>query len=125
MAGPRRIVVHSVDYGQDLVPLRALLARLGIKRHVIQPLQTKSDYRQRYPGLRTRSTDAVRQRCSPCRYLLTNTMRYFNIDGVELPCCYIKDVSGYRSDKELLGEQLAGRVPMVCKGCRELMRAVG
>lgn len=117
--GSGRIVVHSVDYGQDLVPLRSLLARLGIKQHVVQPLQAKDDFRQRYPGMCAPPADVSIR--SPCQYLIVQKMRFFNIDGVELPCVYIKDVSGYSTDKALLQEQLAGRVPKVCTGCRELV----
>lgn len=116
---PGRIVVHSVDYGQDIVPLRSLLARLGIKQHVVQPLQAKADYRQRYPGMC--APPAAEAPRSPCHYLAIQTMRFFNIDGIELPCCYIKDVSRYHSDRELFKEQAAGRVPSVCTGCRELV----
>lgn len=44
--GPNRIAVHSVDRGQDMKPLKQYLGRLGIERHIVQPLQTKEDYRR-------------------------------------------------------------------------------
>ncbi len=116
--GPGRIIVQSVDYGQDLAPLRALLARFSLKQHVIQPIQRKTDYRQRYPEM-CLPGNAVGP-CSPCHHLAAPTMRFFTVDGVELPCVYIKDVTHYHSEDELLMEQLAGKVPKVCEGCREL-----
>lgn len=125
--GPRRLLVHTVDYGQALGPLRAELSRLGL-RQLVQPLQRKADYLRHYP-------DAVRQplvagvsfgrpaaaaRPRHCSYLATPRMRYFNIDGVELPCCFIKDVPAGFSTDALRRTVAAGGVPPTCQGCREL-----
>ena len=116
--GPERIVVHTVAFGQDLRPLRVHLGRLGVDRHLVQPLQSKRDYRRRYPG---RAHAAPRPAVvAPCRYLATPVMRYFTIDGAALPCCFIKDASSYRSDVELRTALAAGVVPAACVGCREI-----
>jgi hypothetical protein len=32
-----------------------------------------------------------------CRYLDENSMLLFNIDGVDMPCCFIKNVDQYES----------------------------
>lgn len=114
--GPRRINVHSVDFGQNLEPLRVFLKQRGIKRHIVQPLQAKADYRKLYPGWNL----AKNSRHGACRNLVEAATRYFNIDGVSLPCCFIKDVSGYRSDDHLRAEFAASRIPTVCVGCREI-----
>jgi len=117
-AGPQRIVVHTVDYGQDRRPLATYLRHCGIRRHVVQPLQVKDDYRQRYPewGEAPTQPDAPK----PCAYLVRPRMRYFNIDGVELPCCFIKDVARYESAEALRRDFAGGRVPRACAGCREV-----
>lgn len=112
--GPQRINVHSVDLGQNLEPLRAFLKQRGIKRHVVQPLQGKADYRKLYPAWEL----AERPRHGACRNLVDAATRYFNIDGVSLPCCFIKDISAYRSDNHLRAEFAASRIPKVCAGCR-------
>lgn len=116
--GPDRIIVHSVDFGQDFGPLRSFLAREGIKRHVVQPLQSKSDYRKRYPGLQFPLAMQTHQ--GPCQYLTRPAMRFFNVEGRSLPCPFIKDASGYLSDKNLLSEFAASSVPGICAGCREI-----
>ncbi len=46
--GPKRIIIHSVDYGQPLEALRSYVQGLGISRHVVQPIQPKADYSLRY-----------------------------------------------------------------------------
>lgn len=114
--GAQRIVVHSVDLGQNLEPLRAFLKERGIKRHVVQPLQPKADYRKRYPGWELAENPSH----GLCRYLVEAPSRYFNIDGVSLPCPFIKDIAGYRSDDILRAEFAASRVSKVCLGCREI-----
>lgn len=117
-AGPRRIVVHTVDYGQDRRPLEAYLRRCGIGRHIVQPLQVKEDYRQRYPERVV--APAMPAAPAPCAYLVYPKMRFFNIDGLEMPCSYIKDAAQYESADALRGDFSCGRVPAVCTGCREL-----
>lgn len=114
--GPERINVHSVDLGQNLEPLRAFLKDRGVKRHVVQPLQGKADYKKLYPGWEL----ARNSRHGVCRNLVERTTRYFTIDGISLPCPFIKDIAGYRSDDYLRAEFAASRVPGVCLGCREI-----
>lgn len=118
--GADRIVVHTVNFGQDIRPLRNYLARIGIRRHLIQPLQGKDDYRQRYPSLAVASPQP--DKIAPCRHLQAPFMRYFTVDGVDLPCSYIKDASVYRSDEALRSEFSSGVVPAACNGCREIGR---
>jgi len=117
-AGPDRLIVHSVDYGQDRKPLDTYLRKCGVTRRVVQPLQRKGDYRRRYPE----QIEAAPMLASPapCAYLLQPRLRYFNIDGIQMPCPYIKDASRYASQAGLLEGFALGRVPAACDGCREV-----
>lgn len=117
-AGPERIVVHTVDFGQDKRALVEYLRRCGIRRHIVQPLQVKEDYRRRYSAqVRAPEVPAM---VAPCPYLAQPRMRYFNVVGVELPCSYIKDVSQFESEARLREDFACGKVPAACAGCREL-----
>lgn len=118
--GPGRVIVHSVDFGQDLGPLRAFLARLGVERHIVQPLQSKQDYRKRYPDRQL--SNVIGRPRGPCRYLTNSATRFFNVDGLSLPCPFIKDVANYISDEHLCSQFVVGRVPEVCLGCRAIAR---
>lgn len=117
--GPGRIIVHTVDLGQNLAPLREYLSRCGVLRHAVQPLQGKPDYRRNYPDWRIPTIP----RRGICRALQNPDGRYFTVDGIGLPCPYIKDLRAYRSDDLLCADFQAGRVPAVCEGCRELGEA--
>lgn len=118
LAGPDRLIVHSVDYGQDRKPLDAYLRKCGVTRRVVQPLQRKGDYRRRY----TEKIEAAPMPASPapCAYLLQPRLRYFNIEGIKMPCCYIKDASRYVSESGLLADFALGGVPAACAGCCEV-----
>lgn len=118
VAGPDRLVVHTVDYGQDRTALDAYLRRHRVTRRVVQPLQGKSDYRRRYPELI--GSTPMPANPAPCAYLLQPRLRYFNIDGIRMPCCYIKDASRYASETGLLTDFASGKVPAACAGCSEV-----
>jgi MoaA/NifB/PqqE/SkfB family radical SAM enzyme len=111
-----RIVIHTVDMGQPLRELKEFVTRRGM-RHLIQPLQRKEDYRKFY-------ADAVPSsghgRTGACMYLRRSHMRYFNVDGVEMPCCFIKNVAEYRGIDWLRESFAERRVPDCCAGCNEL-----
>jgi MoaA/NifB/PqqE/SkfB family radical SAM enzyme len=115
---PERILIHTVDYGQDLQPLAVYLRSLGITKHIVQPLQEKDDYAYRY-------SDLLPQRAPGhytyhCRYITAPLMRYYNVDGIEMPCCFIKDVSQFLSTDHIRRDLEAGTVPATCRGCREI-----
>ncbi|MBI3524735.1 MAG: radical SAM protein [Betaproteobacteria bacterium] len=118
VAGPDRLIVHTVDYGQDRTALTEYLSRHKVTRHLVQPLQTKSDYRRRYPEIIVSAPMPVNP--APCGYLLQPRMYFFNIDGLRMPCCYIKDASRYDSEAKLLEDFASGKVPAACDGCREV-----
>lgn len=118
IAGPDRIAVHTVDMGQPLGPLRKYIASLGIEQHIVQALQTKDDYRRHYPI--PVSIPVSKGRPLPCRYVARPSMKFFNIDGIEMPCAYIKDATVFRSAQALSEEFEVGEVPAACTGCREI-----
>lgn len=119
--GPERVVVHTVRYGQPLEPLLAYLRGLGVRRHIVQPLQVKDDYARRYadqPVVVHRPTPTLLH--YRCGFLDAPRMRFFNIDGVEMPCCFIKDASVFQSIDDLRQTLALRQVPPACTGCREL-----
>jgi UDP:flavonoid glycosyltransferase YjiC (YdhE family) len=85
---PDRIIIHTVAMGQVLDPLRTYLAQRGIRQHMVQPLQPKADYAHRYAEESASSWGACTYRC---RFLAAPVMRYYDITGRELPCCFIKN----------------------------------
>ncbi len=115
--GPERIRIMTVDYGQDLLALRNFLAQKRLHQHIVQPLQTKDDYARRYPE---RAFPVGRYHYQ-CRFLHAPVMRFYDITGTELPCCFIKDASAFTSIRALADELGRGRVPSPCAGCREIM----
>jgi hypothetical protein len=121
--GPDRVVVHTVHYGQAVAPLQAYLRAWGVRRHIVQPLQVKDDYAKRYAD----QAQAVLRHFAPppvmhfrCGFLDTPRMRFFDIDGREMPCCFIKDASVYASIDDLRQSLAERQVPPACAGCREL-----
>lgn len=116
--GPSRIIIHTVDYGQDLRPVRQFAATRRL-RHFVQPLQPKADYAKRYPGQVAVSIHrATTPR--PCRYIAADQMRFFSLDGTEFPCCFIKDATNYPGIEGLRREMLDNKVPHSCMGCAEI-----
>jgi MoaA/NifB/PqqE/SkfB family radical SAM enzyme len=57
--GPNRLIVATVDYGQPLGDLIAFVKEKRVAQHMIQPLQVKSDYRQRTDRLQKKTTPTV------------------------------------------------------------------
>ena len=108
------IIIHSVAHKDHTPPIAKWCRKKGF-RHVVQPLQTKPDYSRRYlaqaPELPTRGRFS-------CGYLSSARMRYYTLDGVELPCCFIKDTSTYEGLDAMLAHQKAGTWPRCCAGCR-------
>jgi MoaA/NifB/PqqE/SkfB family radical SAM enzyme len=115
--GPDRIIVHTVDYGQPLEELRSFLGARGIGRHMIQPLQSKADYSYRYPDRLPAQVFAYHYRC---KYVMPPIMRYYHVDGREMPCCFIKDAAAFESTAQILADLRQRRLPASCNGCREI-----
>lgn len=115
--GPERIRIMTVDYGQDLSALRTYLRQKRLHQHIVQPLQRKDDYARRYPE-RVSAAGRYHYRC---HFLHAPVMRFYDINGLELPCCFIKDSTGFRSIGALAADLAQRVVPQPCAGCREIM----
>jgi MoaA/NifB/PqqE/SkfB family radical SAM enzyme len=109
-----RLILHTVDFGQPLEPVREYARAQGFK-HLVQPLQPKDDYARYYASAAAWGPCSFR-----CRYLEQPLMRFYNLDGVEMPCCFIKDTRQYHGAGALAAELAAGQVPAPCRGCREI-----
>lgn len=122
--GAQRIVLHTVDFGQPLDAIRAWAQAKGFGRHMVQPLQGKSDYRRSYKReVPRRELPAEVPYALQCRFLEQALMSYHTLGGTELPCPFIKDTTSFSSAAELRTSLAAGRVPKSCAGCREIRRA--
>lgn len=115
--GAARMRIMTVDYGQDLAPVRRFVKEKGIGQHIVQPLQKKDDYARRYPERVSRGGRYHYR----CRFLITPVMRFYDIDGCELPCCFIKDTTSFKSIDALASDLARGIVPPPCGGCSEIM----
>lgn len=118
--GKERLIIHTVDYGQPMEALKLYLRARGLFRHVVQPLQSKTDYAAHYPVHVISSNHKQHRAYGVCRYLKKSPMRYFDIAGVELPCCFIKDTREYPGRDVLCRQMETGEIPKVCEGCREI-----
>lgn len=107
------ISIHTVGTGLAARKV-GQWCRMHGYRHVVQPLQPKADYRYRYPQHRIPLVTAQRFRCM---FLIHPTMRYYALDGTELPCCYIKNLDVYPGLNAMHEYQVAGIVPQCCSGC--------
>jgi hypothetical protein len=108
------VVVHSVAHQPHTAKVAAWCEAYGLP-HIIQPLQPKADYASRYPSL-VAGTPSVRR--FSCRHLSQPFMRYFALDGTEMPCCYIKDTATYPGLAVMHEHQRSGTWPTSCIGCR-------
>jgi MoaA/NifB/PqqE/SkfB family radical SAM enzyme len=108
------VVIHSVAHKAHTPPIAKWCKERGF-RHVIQPLQTKPDYSRYYPRP-PRSMEPVGR--FSCRYLSRPRMRYYTLEGLEMPCCFIKDTTAYEGMSSMLHHQEAGTWPKCCIGCR-------
>ncbi len=108
------VVVHTVE-SRLHTPAVADWCRKNGYAHVIQPLQRKPDYGRRYLSP---AQVPVAQGNFSCAYLSQPRMRYYTLDGLEMPCCFIKDTAGYAGIEALQRHQAQGTWPSVCVGCR-------
>lgn len=121
--GPERIVLMTVNLGQPLDALRAWAQQRGFASHIVQPLKTKADYARRYEHHLVRSpcTGSVEAATArTCRFLHQDLMRYYTVNGLALPCVFIKDTVGIESIAGLRSALQQGSVPKGCAGCDEL-----
>lgn len=117
--GPKRLIIHTVDYGQPMGALVDYLRERNLARHIIQPIQPKADYALHYQD-HFIAQPRISHAAGPCRYLSKPLMRYFNVNGEELPCCFIKNTSEFQGVHVMRQQMTAGQVPSVCEGCSEV-----
>jgi len=109
-----QVVIHSVAHREHTTRIAAW-CRQNKYRHIVQPLQTKPDYAFRYGQ---HSKPAKPKGGFSCDYVASARMRYFSLDSVEMPCCFIKDASAYEGMAAMLAHQRNRTWPVVCVGCR-------
>jgi hypothetical protein len=114
-----RIHIMTVNYGQPLEAVREFARARGFS-HSVQALQAKPDYAHRYPGLLDAPAPRYTHRC---RYLERPLRRYYDIEGREYPCCYIKDARLHEPIDAMRAKMAAGEIPPACTGCREILTA--
>lgn len=114
LASHVKVVIHSVAHPEH-TPAVAAWCRENHYGHVVQPLQTKADYAIRYP---VPVPLAGPMGDFSCGYIESPQMRYYSLDAVELPCCFIKDTGAYEGIEAMQRHQSAGSWPKVCVGCR-------
>lgn len=117
--GPKRLIIHTVDYGQPMDALKDYLRAHRLTRHIVQPLQPKSDYAIHYQNHQV-IKPLVKRAAGTCRYLSRPLMRYFDVNGKELPCCFIKDTRDFPGVDVMRQMMSRGHVPTVCDGCSEI-----
>ena len=116
--GPERVTIMAVGLSpQDVDGVVSFARKHRLPQVIVQSLQTKNDYMINYE---VRHSFSYHFRC---RYLEENVMTFFNVDGVEMPCCFIKDVSHYSSAEALRQDMQKNIVPLSCKGCRYIMHS--
>lgn len=112
-----RLTIHITDYGQDLKDLKMWLAHNHLN-WIVQPLQTKESYVTIYPKGFITKQDRVIQKSFRCIYTSAiNRGKFYNLRGIEVPCCYVKEVKPGVT-QEILQSFDQGQVPKVCSGCK-------
>jgi pyruvate-formate lyase-activating enzyme len=114
LASHLKVVIHSVAHAEH-TPAVAAWCRENNYSHVVQPLQTKPDYAVRYPVPLPVAEPVGKFSCG---YIESPQMRYYSLDAVELPCCFIKDTDAYEGIEAMQRHQAVGTWPKVCVGCR-------
>lgn len=123
-AMPNRVLIHitRAQTGVEDVVRWAIERDMG---YVIQPLQVKDDYQVVYPmWLRHRhpDTDTVAsENALECKYLVADN-HYWTVDGLDLPCCYIKADAQTFNRYAASQEMAAGITPRHCTNCRNLCK---
>ena len=107
------VIVHTVLLSPGAHAVTRWCKERGI-RQIIQPLQGKPDYQYRYPQIVTRQP---KEEKFSCIYLREDKMRYYNLDGTEMPCAFIKNAKQYPGLVEMKRLQHAHQRPVCCSGC--------
>lgn len=118
-----RVLVMTTDFGQDIEPVRQFVKSLKQPNvlHVVQQLQPKTDYASGYTMF-AKPIQFVPHKPSyvQCSNIISNSIIMYTVDGLKLPCCYIKDRSaypGYESMVMMMTDPTNTTIPPCCTGC--------
>lgn len=116
---PKRINIMTVNIGQPLDALRQWVGARGFGRHIVQALSPKNDYARRYT---VNSQAILPSKPSTCQFLERRLMRFYTWEGKELPCCFIKNLSDFKTILVLQTQLAKGVMPGCCSGCTQLKK---
>lgn len=85
---------------------------------MVQPLQHKEDYRVNYIDI-IPEPKRVHKKPFTCLVAQGRHYRFYNIDGVEMPCPFIKDISKFPGIDEVY-DAVGKDTPACCEGCGNL-----
>lgn len=115
--GRRFVTISCVDLGQDYYGVEQLAKELNVTLRV-QKLNTKADYVANY---RARYGELT---CTPTKYecpiVKHNEITFYDINGLEMPCCFIKDTTLFKSTEDIVETLDRKEVPDCCFGCQFL-----
>lgn len=118
-----RMLVMTTNFGQDIDPVGKFVKSLNQPNalHVTQPLQPKADYASGYTMFE-KPIQFVPRKPSyvQCGNIIANSIIMYTVDGLKLPCCYIKDRSaypGYESMVKMMTDPTNTTIPPCCTGC--------
>lgn len=110
---PKKIKLYTVNYGQDLEPLKAFAKEQNIPL-LIQRIQPKKSYQAHD------TTEPLPYTTYQCTYLENEKMHYYFVDGTKAPCCFMIDATKVLSTKEIRQHLSQKSVPSCCTQCGEL-----
>lgn len=121
-----RVTIMTVDFGQDIQPLREFIRTLDTKNpisHSITPVFAKRDYASTYTMVKPVIILPPKFVAVTCGFAQMKNNTAYNVDGVKMPCCRIKDISVYPGYDALV-RQMSNRrnteIPLCCEGCPHL-----
>ncbi len=113
-----RITIYTVDTGIDIGQLKLWVESINVN-HLIKSLEQKSDYIKFYPS-NYKQSNFKSSMLPYCSYLTSNEYKFWNVDGIELPCCYIKENAQDFKRHEALKSFSSGIIPSSCFGCSKI-----
>lgn len=109
---PTKIVIRTTDYGQGIQSVYDYCTLHGLRPPVIQPLNQKADYAVCY------AVDHSHIEFNTVQCAFRSSSRYYNIDGLRVPCCFIKfPTQTYEENRQSFSRNI---IPNDCRGCQFL-----
>ncbi len=110
---PAKLVIRTTAFGQNIGSIVAF-CKANKLTHFIQQLNQKEDYSKCYE---VKPLHFVTESVPSCSWV-NRRNQYFTVDGLELPCCFIKFPK--ETYEEIIVAFNEGTVPLSCTGCRQL-----